>query len=54
MLKIFPTGIIARTGTSEHSLSHPFKNYGAVGNGLTGIKNTYAMCLFILNWSQTH
>ena len=39
MLKIFSTGINAYMGTSERGLSHSFKNHGAVGNGLTGIKN---------------
>jgi len=37
MLKIFSVGTNAFIGMSEHGLSHPFKYYGAVGNGLTGI-----------------
>ena len=48
MLTMSPAWINARMDMSEHGLSHPFNGPRADGNGLTGIKNVSAKCLFFL------
>ena len=51
MLKISSTLICLSVGTSNHWLSRPLKDAGAVATALTEIKILLMKCLFIIDWS---
>jgi hypothetical protein len=44
----------ARLDTSHLGLPHPFKDAGAVADGLTGIHNAMVKCPFDVNRSCIH